>query len=61
MQQLVMAYNKTGAPDKAHALEMKIAAINEPTLEQALVVPELRTRLAAATKRKNWLSKIVQH
>lgn len=60
MQQLVVAYNKTGAPDKAHALELRIAAINEPTLEQALVVPELRARLAAATKRKTWLSKIVQ-
>jgi hypothetical protein len=61
MQQLVLAYNRTGAADKAHTLELKIAAINEPTLEQALVVPELRMRLAAATKRRTWLSKIVQH
>ena len=60
MQQLVLAYNKTGAADKAHTLELKITAINEPTLEQALVVPELRTRLAAATKRRTWLSKMVQ-
>lgn len=52
MQQLVVAYNQTGAPDKAHALEMKIAAINEPTLEQALVVPELRARLAGRDQTK---------
>lgn len=61
MQKLVVAYDKAGSPDKAHALELRLAAINEPTLEQALVVPELRARLAAVTKRKTWLSKIVQH
>ena len=61
MQQLVLAYNKTGAADKAHALELRIAAINEPTVEQALVVPGLRAKLAATKKRRTWLSKIVQH
>jgi tetratricopeptide (TPR) repeat protein len=61
MQQLVLAYNQTGAADKAHALELRIAAINEPTVEQALVVPELRAKLAATRKRRTWLSKIVQH
>ena len=61
MQQLVLAYNKTGAADKAHALELRIAAINEPTVEQALVVPGLRAKLSATKKRRTWLSKIVQH
>jgi tetratricopeptide (TPR) repeat protein len=60
MQQLVLAYNKTGAADKAQALELRIVAINEPTVEQALVVPGLRAKLAATKKRRNWLSKIVQ-
>jgi len=61
MQQLVLAYNNTGAADKAHALELRITAINEPTVEQALVVPGLRAKLSATKKRRTWLSRIVQH
>jgi len=62
MQRLVVAYRNTGAADKSNALEFRIAAINEPTLEQALIVPELRLRLAAIpNRRRTWWSKMVSH
>jgi len=62
MQRLVVAYRNTGAADKANALEFRIAAINEPTVEQALIVPELRLRLAAIpNRRRTWWSKMVSH
>jgi tetratricopeptide (TPR) repeat protein len=59
MQRLVVAYSESGAVDKAHALELKIADINEPTIEQALIVPDLRAKLAPSKKRKPWLPRIL--
>jgi len=58
VQDLILAYTQTGANDRAHALELKLAAMNEPTIEQALVVPQLRTKLAATKEKRTWLQKI---
>ena len=57
MQQLVMAYSKVGDNVQAHLLELKLAAFNQPTIEQALVVPPLRAKLAASNPRKSWFLK----
>jgi tetratricopeptide (TPR) repeat protein len=45
---LWQAFRKTGAREDAEALRSDVAALNEPTLEQALVEPELRASLTAA-------------
>jgi hypothetical protein len=34
----------TGASDKRHEVEVKLRATNLPTMEQALVVPVVRSR-----------------
>jgi tetratricopeptide (TPR) repeat protein len=57
VQGLILAYTQTGANDRAHALELKLAAMNEPTIEQALVVPQLRTKLSATKDKRTWLQK----
>jgi hypothetical protein len=57
IQELILAYTQTGANDRAHVLELKLAAMNQPTVEQALVVPELRTKLAATREKRTWLQK----
>jgi tetratricopeptide (TPR) repeat protein len=54
IQNLILAYTQTGANDRAHVLELKLAAMNEPTIEQALVVPELRTKLSATKEKHRW-------
>ena len=48
---------QTGANDRAHVLELRLAAINQPTIEQALVVPQLRMKLAATKEKRSWLQK----
>jgi len=58
MRDLITAYTKAGSADRAHVLELKLAAVNQPTLEQALVVPELRSKLAAAKEKRNWLRRL---
>jgi hypothetical protein len=58
IQDLIAAYTQTGANDRAHVLELKLGAMNEPTIEQALVVPELRTKLAATKEKRSWLQKV---
>jgi tetratricopeptide (TPR) repeat protein len=58
MQDLILAYTQTGANDRAHVLELKLAAMNQPTIEQALVVPELRIKLAATKEKRSWLQKV---
>lgn len=58
IRDLILAYTQTGANDKAHVLELKLAAMNEPTIEQALVVPELRTKLAATKEKRSWLQRV---
>jgi hypothetical protein len=46
MLRLWKAYKQTGASEDAKLLAAKLASVNEPTLEQALVVPAFRTMLA---------------
>lgn len=46
MQLLWKAYRQTGAQEDAKLLAARLAGINEPTVEQALVVPQFRVMLA---------------
>jgi tetratricopeptide (TPR) repeat protein len=46
MQLLWKAYQQTGAQEDAKVLGARLAGINEPTVEQALVVPQFRVMLA---------------
>ena len=59
MRDLIAAYTKVGAADRAHVLELKLAAFNQPTLEQALVVPELRAKLAVTKEKRGWLRRLM--
>src|SRR5580692_9390566 len=43
MELLVQAYYETGLTDKLHEIEGKLRGTNLPTMEQALVVPAMRT------------------
>jgi tetratricopeptide (TPR) repeat protein len=45
MRLLWRAYNSTGASAEAQAIAVKLAALNLPTVEQALVVPQFRVSL----------------
>jgi hypothetical protein len=40
------AYRQTGAQEDAKILAARLAGMNEPTVEQALVVPQFRVELA---------------
>ncbi len=60
IRDLILAYTQTGANDRAHVLELKLAAMNEPTIEQALVVSELRIKLAATKEKRSWLQKFAK-
>jgi tetratricopeptide (TPR) repeat protein len=44
LELLSRAYSMTGASDKRHEVEVKLRATNLPTMEQALVVPVVRSR-----------------
>ena len=44
LELLSQAYSITGASDKRHEVEVKLRASNAPTMEQALVVPAVRSR-----------------
>jgi tetratricopeptide (TPR) repeat protein len=44
LELLSRAYSATGAKDKKHEVEVKLRASNLPTMEQALVVPGVRSR-----------------
>jgi len=46
MLRLWKAYRQTGAAEDAKLLAGKLAGVNEPTVEQAMVVPAFRTLLA---------------
>jgi tetratricopeptide (TPR) repeat protein len=59
VQNLISAYSHTGANDRAHVLELSLATFNQPTIEQALVVPDLRARMAATTEKRGWLRKLL--
>ncbi len=50
MKLMVLAYQKTGAKELADQLSATLANWNEPTLEQALVVPEFRARQAETAR-----------
>ncbi|HWZ45019.1 MAG TPA: hypothetical protein VNW97_16210 [Candidatus Saccharimonadales bacterium] len=50
MNLLVLAYQKTGARERADQMSIILSNWNEPTLEQALVVPEFRARSTEAVK-----------
>jgi len=58
MQALILAYSQTGANDRAHVLELKLTELNVPTIEQALVVPDLRAKLVATKEKRGWFSKL---
>lgn len=58
MRALIFAYTKVGSADRAHVLELKLAVLNQPTVEQALVVPELRSNLAATKGKRSWLRRL---
>ena len=58
MRDLITAYTQQPAADRAHVLELKLAALNEPTVEQALVVPDLRAKLAATKEKRGWLRRL---
>jgi tetratricopeptide (TPR) repeat protein len=59
MRDLIAAYANVGSGDRGHVLELKLAAVNQPSVEQALVVPELRTKLAATKEKRGWLQKLM--
>jgi tetratricopeptide (TPR) repeat protein len=44
LELLSRAYSTTGAADKKHEVEVKLRSTNLPTIEQALVVPGIRSR-----------------
>ncbi len=44
MELLVQAYYETNQPDKLHEAEGKLRGTNVPTMEQAIVVPAVRSR-----------------
>jgi len=44
LELLSRAYSITGASDKRHEVEVKLRSSNAPTMEQALVVPAVRSR-----------------
>ncbi|HZQ94892.1 MAG TPA: tetratricopeptide repeat protein [Candidatus Sulfotelmatobacter sp.] len=44
MELLVQAYYQTSQPEKLHEIEVKLRGTNVPTMEQALVVPAVRSR-----------------
>jgi tetratricopeptide (TPR) repeat protein len=44
LELLVLAYYQTYQPDKLHEVEVRLRGTNEPTMEQALVVPAARAR-----------------
>jgi tetratricopeptide (TPR) repeat protein len=50
MRLLWRAYNSTGAAAGAQAVAAKLAALNVPTVEQALVVPQFRARLVSQAR-----------
>lgn len=46
-RRLITAYQKTGAADQAKALQLRLSGTNDPTFDQAMVVPALRAEMAA--------------
>jgi tetratricopeptide (TPR) repeat protein len=53
MRSLIAAYNKNGQQGNATRLAAKLAALNVPLIEQAVVVPEFRKQRAAMASKSN--------
>ena len=53
MSSLIIAYEKNGQQGNAHRLAAKLAALNVPLIEQAVVVPEFRKKRAAMAAKTN--------
>ena len=53
MRSLVLAYEKNGQQGNATRLAAKLAALNVPLIEQAVVVPEFRKKRAALAAKTN--------
>lgn len=53
MRALIAAYNKNGQQGNATRLAAKLAALNVPLIEQAVVVPEFRKQRAAMASKSN--------
>jgi tetratricopeptide (TPR) repeat protein len=53
MRSLVLAYEKNGQQGNATRLAAKLAALNVPLIEQAVVVPEFRKKRAALAAKSN--------
>jgi tetratricopeptide (TPR) repeat protein len=53
MRSLITAYDKNGQQGNAHRLAAKLAALNVPLIEQAVVVPEFRKQRAAMSAKSN--------
>ncbi|HZD07913.1 MAG TPA: hypothetical protein VE176_06670, partial [Candidatus Limnocylindrales bacterium] len=53
MRALIAAYNKNGQQGNATRLAAKLAALNVPLIEQAVVVPEFRKQRAALASKSN--------
>ena len=50
MRLLWRAYGRTGANDQARAMAARLSALNVPTVEQALVVPQFRASLVSVSQ-----------
>jgi len=53
MRSLIAAYSKNGQQGNATRLAAKLAALNVPLIEQAIVVPEFRKQRAAMASKSN--------
>jgi len=53
MRSLIVAYEKNGQEGNARRLGAKLAALNVPLIEQAVVVPEFRKQRAALAAKTN--------
>ena len=53
MRSLITAYEKNGQQGNATRLAAKLAALNVPLIEQAVVVPEFRKHRAALAAKTN--------
>lgn len=51
-RRLLTCYEKTGAAEQAKDLSTRLAALNVPTIEQAMVVPAFRAELASSSEPK---------
>ncbi len=53
MRSLIIAYEKNGQEGNARRLAAKLAALNVPVIEQAVIVPEFRKQRAALSAKTN--------